>query len=832
MKYPVNHRQKRSRVFLAFLCLSMTAFCLLHALASDTPKRTKLTVVSDDNYPPFIFRDNNGKLKGILPDQWALWQEKTGVAVDLRAMDWSDAQRYMREGRADVIDTLFYSESRANTFDFTPPYATIRVPVYTRTSLGGIHDAHDLRGFTIGVKAGDAVIEHLKSLGIDSVKTYSSYEAILLAARERELNVFSVDEPAALYYLYKYEIADQFREAFQLYTGHFHRAVHKNQSELLALVNSGFSKISKREFGAINRKWIGTPLSMRIVYKSIRRWIFGALALIAALFLVSVALSRIVRVKISELRKTLQSLQRSEQAHKDAEEALRESHELFTLLMRHSPIYAIIYEVTPTSSRIVVASDNHADLLGIPATQMIGKMVEDVFPAPAAAMVTAANQDVVSRGGVERREDEQNGRHYVSILFPIIQKTRNLLAGYTIDVTERKQAEAEKATLQEQLMQAQKLESIGRLAGGVAHDFNNMLQAILGYTEIALEVCPANSAIRDDLEAIKKTALRSSTLTRQLQTIARRQAISPTPVSVNAAIEQLTDLLRRLIGETIDFQFRLEPQAGSIFIDEGQFDQILVNLCLNERDATGKGGRITIKTAAVSVDAPGSRRSVADLLPGRYSLISVHDNGGGIPADIQDHLFEPFFTTKPIGQGTGLGLSIVYGIVKQNNGHIAVQSRPGFGSTFNVYLPQYDGPGKKPAATFDIRSRTADTSSAVLVVDDEESVLKTTQAILANIGYHVFSASSPERAIEIFDEHALRIKLVLSDVVMPGLTGPELVQCLLKRNPSLNYVFMSGHTANLLAAHGLDEKKQLCLRKPFTKQELLEQVQLALARQT
>lgn len=802
---------------------------LLKTLASDTPQRSRLIVVSDDDYPPFIFRDASGKPQGILPDQWALWQKKTGIAVDLRAMEWSAAKSYILDGQADVIDTIFFSESRARTFAFTPPYATIHVPVYVRKTLGGIHDVHGLHGFTIGVKAGDAVIEHLGSLGIDSIKTYPNYEAIIVAAHNQQLNVFSVDEPAALYYLYKYDIADHFREAFHLYTGRFHRAVLKDQPELLSLVNSGFAQISKRELGAINRKWLGKPLSMRLVYKHLRHWIYGVAGLIAFLFLLSIILSRIVRIKTATLRRTLDSLEKSERAHKSAEEALRESHDIFTSLMRHTPIYAIIYDVLPTCSRVVMASENHADLLGIPGSQMIGKTVDEIFPAPIAARVTTTNREVIAHGDVVKREDEQSGRHYVTILFPIIQKTRSLLAGYTIDVTELKQAEAEKAALQRQLMQSQKLESVGRLAGGVSHDFNNMLQAILGYTEMALESCPADAAIRADLESIRKVALRSSTLTRQLQTIARRQVISPKPLNVNTAIEQLADLLRRLIDETIDLQCRFDPQAGSIYIDTGQFDQLIINLCLNARDAAGKDGRITITTAAVCVNEKKDPAAPNDLHVGQYVRISVSDNGKGIPADVREHMFDPFFTTKPIGKGTGLGLSIVYGIVKQNGGGIHVESAPDCGSSFDLYLPQYDGqPADAPVDETPIIM--TDKSATLLVVDDDEFVLNTTQALLANSGYQVFAASSPERAREIFDEHAEHIQLVLSDVVMPGLNGPELVQCLLKRNPSLNYVFMSGHTANLLAIHGLDQQKQFCIRKPFTKQELLKTIQQALAR--
>ncbi|HPT16956.1 MAG TPA: transporter substrate-binding domain-containing protein, partial [Kiritimatiellia bacterium] len=226
-----------------------------------------LVVTLDDNYPPYIFRDANGELRGILPDQWALWSQKTGVPVDLRAMDWNKAQQIMRAGQADVLDTAFLTPERAQYYDFTPPYAQIKVPVYAHKTLGGIGDLSSLKGFTVGVKSGDAVVGHLTNRGIDTLKEYPSYEAIMLAAKHQQLKVFSVDEPAAVYYLYKQGIANEFRQSFVLYTGEFHRAVHKGRTDVLNLVQAGFSQISPREYRAIDRKWMGTPVSWRDILR-------------------------------------------------------------------------------------------------------------------------------------------------------------------------------------------------------------------------------------------------------------------------------------------------------------------------------------------------------------------------------------------------------------------------------------------------------------------------------------------------------------------------------------------------------------------------------------
>ena len=270
-----------------------------------------IMVVSDDNYPPYIFRDAEGHLKGILPDQWSLWEKKTGVKVDLRAMDWGEAQRVMQAGQADVIDTIFRTPEREQFYAFTPPYAEIKVPVYSHTGLGGIADIDSLQGFTIGVKAGDAVVGHLTNRQIHTLREYPSYEAIIQAAQNDEIKVFSVDEPAAIYYLYKHGINDRFRQSFVLYTGEFHRAVWKNRPELLDLVQSGFARISGAERRAIERKWMGTPFTLELLW---RRWRLPLLVLAAVLLLLAAGnafLARRVRARTGELRQTLNELQQS-----------------------------------------------------------------------------------------------------------------------------------------------------------------------------------------------------------------------------------------------------------------------------------------------------------------------------------------------------------------------------------------------------------------------------------------------------------------------------------------------------------------------------------------
>lgn len=251
-----------------------------------------LVVVSDDDYPPYIFRDANGKVRGIIPDQWSLWEQKTGVRVELKAMDWAEAKRLMREGHADAIDTIFFSDERAKRFAFTRPYAKIDVPIYVHKTLGGISDISSLKGFTIGVKADDNVADYLTRQGIDSLKTYPSYEAVILAAKKLEIKVFSVDQPAAIYYLYKHGVSNEFRQSFVLYTGEFHRAVPKQRPELLRFIQDGFDRISRREYRAIDRRWMGLPLLFTGFLRQWTPWFIAGMATVLALMIGNVLLGR------------------------------------------------------------------------------------------------------------------------------------------------------------------------------------------------------------------------------------------------------------------------------------------------------------------------------------------------------------------------------------------------------------------------------------------------------------------------------------------------------------------------------------------------------------
>ncbi len=809
------------RSLVLFLLLAMVG-CAGSAFGQASPGRVSLVVVADDNYPPYIFRDSEGELRGILPDQWALWGQKTGVKAELNGMDWGEAQRLMKDGQADVIDTMFFTRERGKLFDFTPAYAQIEVPIYAHKTLGGIGDISSLKGFTIGVKAGDAVIDYLAQRGIDSLKEYPSYEAIILAAKNQELKVFTVDKPAAVYFLYKHGIASEFRESFVLYTGEFHRAVRKNHADILSLVQGGFGMISRSEYRIIDQKWLGSPFLLKEILRHWGPWILGVLVAVLVLALGNVFLGHRVSRKTAELRAALEDLRQSLVEREAVDAALKENHEIFQLFMSHSPIYAFIKEVTSTESRVLIASENYQHMIGIPGSAMLGKTMEELFPPEFAVKITADDWTVVTKGEVLKLEEELNGRHYTTIKFPIVLGGKRLLAGYTIDNTERVNAENEKEALQAQLAQMQKLESIGRLAGGVAHDFNNMLQAILGYTEIALEQVSSENSLQTDLLEIKKTAQRAASLTRQLQVFARHQVMEPKVIAINESVDSMLAMLRRLIGEEIRLAWNPGSNLGRVKIDPSQLDQIVVNLCLNARDAIGKSGHITIETANAKIARSAGRRP-DDLLPGAYVLLSVSDDGSGITPDVREHIFEPFFTTKPLGKGTGLGLSTVYGIVKQNGGAVTVVSEPGTDTVFRIYLPRHDEAGQMAALPVETEAPSDPKNKTILLVDDEKMILLPTCRILESLGYRVFATDSAQEALRLFEEHQDRIDLLITDVIMPEINGPDLARALLAKKPKLRYLFISGYAANRVTEQGFDETRDF-IQKPFSRNVLAQKV--------
>ncbi|MGD9946974.1 MAG: PAS domain S-box protein [Desulfobulbus sp.] len=519
---------------------------------------------------------------------------------------------------------------------------------------------------------------------------------------------------------------------------------------------------------------------------------------------------------------------------KEMEETLRNSEKRYRTLFDHSMDAIAILEGFPPQFRYVNAA--FVELFGYTQEEARAMTSDQIWK-----MILPEDLPIVQASLKQRMDGRTNTARYE---FRALRKDGEMrwvevtgsvseiglqLINQTIyrDITPRKQAEAAQEALQEQLTQAQKMESVGRLAGGIAHDFNNMLTVILGGIDLIEDQLKPDALIARDLQDIKKAAERSTELTRQLLAFARKQTVSPKVLDMNVTVEGLLKMLRRLIGEDIDLTWSPAGQLWPVNIDPSQVDQLLANLCINARDAIEGAGKLTIETENAFFEASYCAKHL-ECAPGEYVLLAVSDNGCGMDRETQDKIFEPFFTTKKMGEGTGLGLATVYGIVHQNNGFIHVYSEPGHGSTFKIYLPRYGGEVQPMVETPEVEAVSA-AGITVLLVEDEQALLELNERILLGLGYSVLAAATPADAIRLAAEHPNEIDILLTDVVMPEMNGRELAMELQPYVPDICQVFMSGYTANVIAHHGVLEQGVHFLQKPFSKRELAAKLREVLA---
>jgi two-component system cell cycle sensor histidine kinase/response regulator CckA len=395
------------------------------------------------------------------------------------------------------------------------------------------------------------------------------------------------------------------------------------------------------------------------------------------------------------------------------------------------------------------------------------------------------------------------------------------LVGISRDVTERVETAEALRSSEERLMQAQKMEAIGQLAGGIAHDFNNLLAVIEGYGELVVDSLSAGVPERDDVGEMLAAARRASALTRQLLAFSRRQGLNPQPVNLNDVVSNVEKMLRRVIGENIEFVTRLWPALGPVLIDPSQVEQIILNLAINARDAMPDGGKLMLETANIEFDEHYAETH-ADVSPGPYAMLAVTDTGFGMDAATQARIFEPFFTTKEVGKGTGLGLSTVYGIVRQNGGHIGLHSEIRHGTSFRVHLPRLSGAAETPSRR--VKAAPITGHGTILLVEDDEALRLIAARILRERGYVVLATGSPSEAREACANHGAGIDLLLTDVVMPETSGPKLAQELCRAQPSLRVLYMSGYSGSEMRHGDRLDLGSGYLEKPFTPAGLAEKV--------
>jgi two-component system cell cycle sensor histidine kinase/response regulator CckA len=500
------------------------------------------------------------------------------------------------------------------------------------------------------------------------------------------------------------------------------------------------------------------------------------------------------------------------------ERDLRLSEERLRAFMENSPAISFMKD---EFGRYVYFNGLIQQILVHKPGDLVGLTDYDLWPLEVAQSFQEGDLSVLSEQkplemSATLPDKDGNLHSFLVYKFPIPNFSgRRILGGVAVDITRQKQ-------LEQQFNQAQKLEAIGRLAAGVAHDFNNLLTAIIGYAELLRLELSQGDALESPLQEIIKAGQRAAALTQQLLAFSRKQMLQPKPLNLNDVVGEMEEMLHRLISEDIQISVLLTPDLGAALADPVQIEQIILNLVINARDALPRGGQITLETANVLLDE-GYSQSHPEVTPGPYVMLAVTDNGEGMDAQTKARIFDPFFTTKEVGQGTGLGLSSVYGIVKQSDGHIWVYSEPGLGTTFKVYLPRMEAdseplhveaaPGELPRGW-----------ETVLVVEDEEAVRTLIIQALKKSGYTVLAAPQGEEALAVCAGHPGPVHLLLADVILPKINGPELAAQLKTTYPELQVLFMSGYSDNTVFHHGVLDAEVNFLQKPFSVESLIRKV--------
>ena len=519
-----------------------------------------------------------------------------------------------------------------------------------------------------------------------------------------------------------------------------------------------------------------------------------------------------------QLRRLLPAIERELREAK-GRAALRASEASYETLVERAPVG--IYRSTP-EGRFLSANPAVVRILGYDSVTDVLQLdlARDVY-ADSAERQRLLDQDTYTDRhyhDVEATWKRQDGRLLtVQLSVRAVRDGAGRVAYYETfvrDVTDQRR-------LQQQLVQSQKMEAVGRLAGGIAHDFNNLLTVITSYSDLLLEDLGADDPKRGDVEQVRKAAEGAAALTRQLLAFSRQQVLQPRAVSLNAVVENLQKILQRVLGDDVELATRLAPDLGTAQADVGQLEQVLMNLAVNARDAMPTGGKLTIETANAEHN-PDDARGQGGAPTSRFVMLAVTDNGAGMDEATKTRIFEPFFTTKGLGKGTGLGLATVYGIVKQSRGFIWVYSEPGHGTSFKVYLPRVDAVAQAPAPA-EVASVAGGTET-VLLVEDAAAVRTVTKHVLERQGYTVLEAPNGDAALRVAQGHRGPIHLLLTDVVMPGLSGRQLADQLARARPDVKVLYTSGYTDDSIVRHGVLEEGTAYLQKPFAPESLARKV--------
>ena len=778
----------------------------------ELPTNNHIIIGGDHNYPPYEFLDKFNRPAGYNVELTQALAEATGLDIEVRLGPWEKIRQGLANGEIDAIHGMFYSPERGMKFDFSPPHTVIAHVAVVRKGDSPPDSLADLKDKSIVVMQGDIMHEWLLQNGLETqITTVANQSIALRQLAKGQYDCALIARLPAMYWIDKFALENLSVSGRALLAPDYCYAVSRDRKELLATLAEGMKVLHESgEYHRIYAKWMGVYEDTPPDLMSILRYI--AIVVGPLLLIISFFWSRTLRQQVN--RRTTE---------------LRESEERFKGMFNNMSSGVAVYEVLDNGADFVFVDFNPAGEKIEQKTrgELIGKSVSEVFPGAEAFGLLEILRRVWQTGVPEHLPDSmyrddrtQSWRESFIYKLP----SGELVAIYD-DISERKQAEQDRTTLETQLRHSQKMDAVGQLAGGVAHDFNNLLQVILGYGEITLENSRESDPTHMHVTKMMNAADRAKTLVGQLLAFSHRQVLDMKDVNLNRVVSDLMEMIQRVIGTNITLDIIADDNLGTVSADPGQLDQILMNLCVNAQDAMPTGGTITIKTGNVQIDADYCETHTW-ANPGSYALLSVTDTGCGMDDETITNAFEPFFTTKGVGKGTGLGLSMVYGLVTQHQGLIHIDSEIDKGTTFRIYLPLVE----RSAATVAHQAKASVSGGVetILIAEDEESVLELSRLLLEDAGYNVLTACDGEEAIRTCEKHAGEISLALLDVMMPKVDGFAVYEHIQKTQPVISVMFSSGYNIDAIHTNFILDEGLILLQKPFQRDELLQSVRTAL----